>query len=145
MRRRGHKMSWVRLLPETGSTIDRLLAAYEAAHKAHREAEERELEAEYALLDAVEQGWTEAEIRAAQRQAWGVDDAPAKRSTSKKKTAAKKTTSKAKTTSRKSRRKPRCEACNSTDLEPSTMPGTDPALEYECQRCGRIGGWEGAR
>ena len=119
-------MSWVRLLPETGSTIDRLLAAYEAAHRAHREAEERELEAELALIDAVEQGWSEAEIRAAQRRGWGVDDAPVK-TTSKKKTTAK---------AKKSRRKPRCEACNSTDLAPYDL---DPSL-FECGRCGRIGG-----
>ena len=119
-------MSWVRLLPETGSTIDRLLEAYEAAHRAHREAEERELEAELALIDAVEQGWSEAEIRAAQRRGWGVDDAPVK-TTSKKKTTAK---------AKKSRRKPRCEACNSTDLAPYDL---DPSL-FECGRCGRIGG-----
>ena len=126
--RRRHKLAWVRLLPETGSTIDRLLAAYEAAHRAHKEAEERELQAEYALIDAVEAGWTEAEIQAAQRQSWGVDDAP--KTTRKKKTTAKKTAAK------RSRRKPRCEACDSTDLAPYDL---DPSL-FECGRCGRIGG-----
>lgn len=133
-----HKYAWVYRLPRPTPALRRLLGLYEASHAAHEEAERVLFEADLALLDAIEEGWTEAEIQAAQRQAWGVDDAPAKRSTSKKKTTAKKTTS------RKSRRKPRCEACDSTDLEPSTMPGTDPALEYECQRCGRIGGWEGA-
>lgn len=126
-----HKYAYAYKLPRPTAALRRLLGIYEASNQAHEEAERVLFEADLALLDAIEEGWTEAEIQAAQRQSWGVDDAP--KTTRKKKTTAKKTS--------KRRRKPRCEACSSTDLEAYAL---DPEM-YECGRCGRIGGWEGAR
>ena len=124
-----HKYAYAYKLPRPTAALRRLLGIYEASNQAHEEAERVLFEADLALLDAIEEGWTEAEIQAAQRASWGVDDAPPK-TTRKKKTTAKKTAA------RKSRRKPRCEACNSTDLAPYDL---DPSL-FECGRCGRIGG-----
>lgn len=130
-------LKYARYLPRPPHTFVRALDELDDVVRQHEAIERRQFELELALEAEIERTWSQEDIQSAKMRAWyGPSQAPVRAS----KTSSKKTSKK----TSKRKRKPRCEACSATDISPADEPGTDPELDYTCNRCGRIGSWEGA-